>query len=397
VAVNIVGVLDEQWLGMVEANCAFIGKVTMYLLDEWDRHLESGGKEQRQISEFEVLTRMHLTGVLDLGCVHLQFWEIPPVHEQTAVRAAYLRTVSYPSSEQPWKNLPPKKEQYYLPGGLPNEVVVLMTLFTRAHFVLSRSLKAGGIPLMQRFPGGHEVVRSDVDGQTIKLENVKRYFEMLKALRLRERPLTEQDRKRRRVEPFMLAARLYHLALPLIYRDETLAYVCLVSAVESLLHDYDPDGIQLVDWNKEAAELVQGAVSDAEQYRAIEQALLKPLPLIKQRFKKFIVEHLSDEFWNDPTRTRHTAFRFKDALQVEEYADRIYDARSSTLHEGVPFPPSILGWDEEIPAGLGMYVGKKEWKEKELLPSVRAFERLVHHVLLEYLRRESALGFQLAS
>ncbi len=364
----------------------------MHLLDEWDKHLESGETGQGQISEFEVLTRVYLHGELDLGCVYLQLWEIPPpVYEKTTIRAAYLRTISYPS-EKPWDNLPPKKEQYYLPGGLPNEVTVLMTLFTRAHFVLSRSLKLGRLPLMKRFPGGHEVARSNVDGQAINLKTVVPYFEMLKGLRLREKPLTEQDLKRRRVEPFMLAARLYHLALSLIDRDKTLAYVCLVSAIESLLHDYDPNGVRLEDLNEEAASLIQATVPDPEQYRAIERALLKPLPLIKQRFKKFIIEHLSDEFWGDPTRPNNLAFRLKDASQVEEYVGRIYDARSSTLHEGVPLPPS-MALDDEIPAGLGRFVGQKEWKEKDLLPSVRAFERLVHHVLMEYLRRESALGF----
>ncbi|MFQ5813775.1 MAG: hypothetical protein ACE5I2_11415 [Anaerolineae bacterium] len=368
----------------------------MHLLDEWDKHLESKETRQGQISEFEVLTRVHLIGTLDLGCAYLRFWEMPPTREKTAVRAAYLRTISYLSSEQLGRDFPPKKEQYYLPGGLPNEVVILLTLFTRAHFVLSRSLKIDEMPHMQRFPGGHEVARSEIDGQTIKLETVVHYFEMLKGLRLREKPLTKQDRKRRRVEPFMLAARLYHLALPLIYRDETLAYVCLVSAIESLLHDYGLDGIKLENWDEKVAQLVQGAVSDPEQYRAIERVLLTPPRLIKQRFKKFVIEHLSDEFWDDPTRPSRMALRFKGAAQVEKYVGRIYDARSSTLHKGAPFPPTVPGLNDEVPVGLGKSVGgKKEWKEKELLPSVRAFERLVHHVLKEYLQRESALGYKM--
>jgi hypothetical protein len=135
----------------------------MYLLDEWDKHLENEESGKGQVSEFEVLARVHLIGVLDLGCVYLRFWEMSPAHEKTAVRAAHLRTISYFSLEQSVKDPPPRKEQYYLPGGLPNEVVVLMTLFTRAHFVLSRSLKIDKMPYMQRFPGGHEVARSQID------------------------------------------------------------------------------------------------------------------------------------------------------------------------------------------------------------------------------------------
>ena len=41
--------------------------------------------------------------------------------------------------------------------------------------------------------------------------------------------------------------------------------------------------------------------------------------------------------------------------------------------------------NEERPIALGVRVGLKEWKEKELIPPVCAFERIIHHVLLEYL------------
>ena len=45
----------------------------------------------------------------------------------------------------------------------------------------------------------------------------------------------------------MLAARFYHLAFSLIHKDATVSYIFLVSAIESLLHDYDIDNAVLED------------------------------------------------------------------------------------------------------------------------------------------------------
>src|SRR5207249_571561 len=114
----------------------------------------------------------------------------------------------------------------------------------------------------------------------------------------------------------------------------------------------------------------------------------------KRKFTSFILAHLTDSFWNCPSRPKEEWLRFKDAVQIEKYLKRIYDARSSTLHEGTVFPPSfeLAERQAEVPVGYGMSIGSKSWKEEELLPPFRAFEHIVHHVLLEYLRREANAG-----
>lgn len=365
----------------------------MYLLEAIDNY-KKHKKEKYFESEYELLCRVHLTGVLDVGCVSLQFWELPLHFESDKVRAAYLKILSLKDdTENIIKEAPPKDEQYYIPGGLPNEITILMTLFTRAHFVLSRTLRQAGTLLMNKYASEEDVARGDIDGKTLRLEDIKPYFDMLEGFRLIEKP--EKSKKVRRLEPFMLAARFYHLAFSLTYKDETLAYISLICAMEALLHDYDIQNFSLEDWNEKAAKLIKSALSDHKKYQEIEQAIItKPLS-IKQRFKAFIIEHITDKFWSDSTRPdeKNKLARFKDLADIEEYSDRIYVARSRALHDGIPFPPS--GWriNTERPPGLGMRIGTKEWKEKELIPPVGAFERIVHHVLLEYLRRESERGF----
>ena len=357
----------------------------MYLLDALDKFESKTDSVKLIESEYELLSRVHLTGELDFACVLFHFWEEPSFDAPRSVRAAYLR-VAEPEFEL--KDIP-KEEQYYVPGGIADEIAILMSLFTRAHFVVSRRLSSGNLHFLQKFAHEGDVSFGDMDGRAINLGAVQPLFQLLKGLRLREAPNSDGSR-RKRIEPFMLAARFYHVALPLIREEETLAYISLVSAIEALLHDYGLEEMGLGDWNEKAADLIKAAVIDPNTYKQIESEILRKAPLIKRRFVEFVASHLMDNFWNDSTRPKDPQWsRFRDVAELREYLGRIYDARSNALHRGEPFPPSVPGAPEERPMGLGVRVGKKEWKEKELIPPVRAFERIVHHVLMEYLRREA--------
>jgi len=352
----------------------------MYLLEALDYYRKNKDAKS-EYSEFEILCRNHLTGVLDLGCAYLQFWEMPRNFEQAVVRAHYLKIIALPGD---LSLQTPRGQEYYIPGGIQNEIVILMTLFSRSHFVLSRMLKLGNILLMNKYADEEDVAKGDMDGKVLALGDFKPYFDMLEGLRK-----TEEDKSLRRLEPFMLAARFYHLGFSLIGKDETLAYISFVSAVESLLHDYNINSITLEDWNEQAARLIKESTPD-DKYQEIQKVILANLPRIKQRFIACIKEHLTERFWSDPTRPKGNSNRFNDVSEIEKYLGRIYDARSGTLHAGKPFPPSVENLNIERPMGTGIIIGNKVWEEKELIPPVRAFERIVHHVLLEYLKRESS-------
>jgi len=89
---------------------------------------------------------------------------------------------------------------------------------------------------------------------------------------------------------------------------------------------------------------------------------------------------------------------------------KIYDQRSKTLHTGEPFPfyifdrttlPGLENYPEElwlakpiiphhqemdeIPIGTMMY-GGRTWESKDFIPYPHFFERLVNHVLKNYLK-----------
>jgi hypothetical protein len=356
----------------------------MYLLDAMDE-LAAHPNDPRTTYDYELRTRVHLTGNLDLGAIRVQHWELLDRTDSTDPRSIHLRTASPAELRDPGlQPAPPRDDQYYFPEGLPAEVCALLTVFSRAHFVPVRSVTFRGTPLMRRFPGSIEVARTPVDGSTFALGDLEQLFRQLTGLREKQR-----NTGARRLEPFMLACRLYHLALALRHTDPSIGYITLVSAVETLSHDAPIPMPTLGELNPDLARLVRERFPDG--FSAVERAVLGQNRHIKKRFIAFTLAHLPESYWADPTRPTEEWARFRDPDHLTTYLSRIYNARSSALHDGVPFPPtaSFLNNQEEVPIAGGMQIGNRHWQARELLPPFRAFERIVHHVLTEYLRRES--------
>ena len=361
----------------------------MYIINEWLRYLDNPEEEREPAWEYELRCRVHLIGEIDIGWAKFRFWEIPSLKVKTDIRSVVLRMRFREANSNEYLQVPDKKDQHFHPKGGAGEFENLISLFTRAHFVLVKGSSTGELPLLRRFARREHIAFSDVDGSNIDLREVQHYFTMLRIIRESElREIRKNRPSERYVKKFIMAARFYHLALSLIEHDETLAYLCLSSSIECMLSGYKPRKFSLEDLNPEAYELLSKTKIKKAKLEAIEKAILKYEPKIKVRFASFIQDHISDAFWEDKTRPGDP-FQFKDEKDILEYARRIYDARSNAIHSGEPFPSSV--YDEEHPIGCGMQIGQKQWNEKEMIPSARAFERLVHHVLLESLRKQHSL------
>ena len=359
----------------------------MQLIDEWIDYDEAPSIQRPSHCDFHFRCRVRLTGQLDFGYGHFQFWEIPRSGQDARTeRMALLRTSFPPPPESPSLNVPPRKLQYYHPQGIGGELASLLTLFTRTHFLLSAE-SCSSPALFTRHSEEPAALCGNLDGKKLKLETVLPLFEALKKIRGAELAETAPAHLRSFCSRFLMSARFYSLGLPLMESDDTLAYTCLVSAVEASLGNFPGTTWSFADVFPDVAPLLDKFVSAPEGREAIERALLTPTPKIKQRFIEFVTENLADSFWQDGTRPREAYSRFENLADIERYLKAIYDARSKALHEGEPVPPQSQP-NTEKPLGLGMKIpGRKEWKGKELLPSVRAFERLVHHALVEHLHR----------
>jgi hypothetical protein len=76
-----------------------------------------------------------------------------------------------------------------------------------------------------------------------------------------------------------------------------------------------------------------------------------------------------------------------EPTQLSQLLERIYNQRSATLHRGEPFPPNIFGLPmigAELDFG-DLMIGDRKWEEKDFIPHPSFFERLVNHVLKNFL------------
>lgn len=335
------------------------------------------GDENWPASDHELVSRVHVTGSIDLGFLEFHFWEMPNlVHGAHDERACWLGLADPPHEEV---DRPPYGKdgspQYYLRGHIPSEFALLLTLFSRRHFVYRRTLKSQGRAFMH-YASTTEVARGPFDGRDLFLPIFQPQF---------ERAIAFASADPARAGRLMLAAKFYHLALPHITDDHDLAFLFLTSAIEPLLHDYDPDGIDLDAVNSELAALLRSKLTDKD-YQAAEDFFLNPLPRIKARFVRFILDHLREDFWSDPTRPEYKLERD----ELAEMLNRIYKARSRLLHDGLALPPQHH-FDSERPFGLAVMAGNRRWEERELLPHARTYERIVHHVLMGYFERHAPI------
>ncbi len=125
---------------------------------------------------------------------------------------------------------------------------------------------------------------------------------------------------------------------------------------------------------------------------ALKEELLRPEHFLVQKFALFITDHLPNEFWENPDELNPN-MGWLSVIKKEHLLwclKQAYTARSKYTHAGEPFPAHIeLGLRRQVPshavmAGLGQ-IGKEKY-----FPVFVWFERLVHLVICEYLRRSFA-------
>lgn len=155
-------------------------------------------------------------------------------------------------------------------------------------------------------------------------------------------------------DAFLLGLRLYHAALEMMYQSTEVAYLLLVSAIESAAS---------IEFKNEK-----------KWYR----------------FKRFITEYLPSSFWKetDDFYVLSNQWNRYSEANLEDRFGAIYDQRSAMLHDGVPFPASIeLGFRSEVrfEATLELFNSRRLWFKVLTIPW---FERVVNACLLEFLSRK---------
>lgn len=337
--------------------------------------------------EFEVTSDANYVGELTHGPYYFRIWDMPPQRPGES-RLLCLRIT----------------QEAELPPVLPTvakEFVSLASLFLRKRLVLGPMTRWDDKPSRHRldFKSPNHYVDIDiVCGETETIAGNTNLGELSAWL-----PLVDNLEKATR-DKFTLAARFYQQAVEMIEAVTDMAYLNLISAIETLCGDTDIGMIKLAEVDNALANAIV-RVNPLDLQREIEERIMKRERFIKRRFVEFIKQHIDDSFWTYQRRPQPHARIKPDDL--DRLLKNVYDQRSRTLHTGEPFPEYIymsqqltdishleynkaykIGrtYMEEIPFGNTIMIGSRSWTAEEYIPHPHFFERLVNHVLKNYLK-----------
>lgn len=337
------------------------------------RNIEAlkGEGVESHVSEYEIIADTHIVGEFTYGPYYFTIWEFSNKHEGEERKLCLrIRERAFSSDDQPWESA--KRSGFYHGGGIADELVTLASLFLRRRFQLGPIVRMDDSPRLLSMNQGW-VDKPLVVGQS-NLKELPEWLKMVEGL-----DSTYHQR-------FILAVRLYHRAILLIEEQPDMAYLNLISAIEVLCQETDIGEITLSDLDQKLAQLV-GFVENEDLQNKIEQTILKREQFIGRRFVAFILEHVEESFWTEEKRPKHGEIKPEE---LHDLLKRIYEQRSRTLHSGEPFPPSIFSppiMEAEIDFSLGMINGEKKWEPKDFIPHPYFFERLVNHVLRNFIKR----------
>ena len=191
----------------------------------------------------------------------------------------------------------------------------------------------------------------------------------------------------KRAVELVRAARQYQLGLWVAEEDPELAWLRLVSAVETMAVDSKPTKIshleRLREYHPELYEAVEPAGEDI--LRAAAATIAGHLGAT-HRFVRFIADRLPAP----PARRPEEQLQIEwDSDSIAELLKVVYGHRLSALHGGKPVPGPLLSQRENVETAApperfeaSMGIGSSNWTVEQLPMTLHAFEYLVRNALL---------------
>lgn len=307
---------------------------------------------------------------------------------------------------------------------IAKEFAAFLSLTTRRRVFAARETRRGGLPTEQSayiYERSHPQER-----QALREIEPLQIYTLLQSL---------QAMDRRIARSFVLAMRLYHSAVEMMYAEPEFAYVFLVMSVEAIssavYHDFRPSeegegrteldhflDSQYPDWRKLCD------TSTPERKDLVFDMLLTPAYFVGRKFRDFIRENLPEHFWSETEddakpdymnivvgagpdgRGReyvsHADLTIRDRERIDRNVlprtlNNVYAARSKLIHEGVRLPASIvMGHYRMLPREAVEEAMAELLQSSGLgaspplpMPPLITFERLVSYSMVEFLRKQS--------
>lgn len=291
---------------------------------------------------------------------------------------------------------------------IAKEFAAFLSLYTRRRVFAEKQLRIDELPIEQE---GEIYQRSHFqERQRLREIDSNEMYQLLDNLQALDKNIASG---------FVLAMRLYHSAIEMMYVDPEFAYLFLVTALETISSvinkDHKPDredeflNSRFPDWEVGLTE---------EQRTSLKDILLSNENFTFQKLLKFVTENLPEKFWSEAeddskpevltsiiglgpagkgeeriSRTDITIQDFEkiDKEDLKKALRDVYNTRSRLVHEGVRFPESIvLGHFRRVPASVlsEMMSGGIQSKWSLKIMPLLTFERLVSYSMVEFLRKQ---------
>ena len=181
----------------------------------------------------------------------------------------------------------------YTSGIFPHEIAkafaAFLSLYTRRRVFAEKQVRWDGLPIEQE---GEIYQRSHFqEKQRLKEIDPKDLYELLGKL---------QALDRNNANGFVLAMRLYHSAVEMMYVDPEFAYLLLITALEAISSvankDYKPEkeeeflDSRFPGWKENL---------ENEQKNFLKKVLLKHENFTFQKLLKFLIENIPEQFWSE--------------------------------------------------------------------------------------------------
>lgn len=305
-------------------------------------------------------------------------------------------------------------DQFHLAGIFPDEIArefaAFLSLITRRRVFAVGQTRYDGLPLereAETYQQSHYQER-----QRLREIGPSEIYSLLTNLQAIDRGVAQG---------FVLAMRLYHSAVEMMYTEPEFSYLFLVTCLETIssvvCRDYRPtdEGDHPTELDKYLDSRYPGwhelvGASSPEHRSKLLKVLLRSERFVFRKLLKFVTENTPECFWNEteddakpdyvrimlgpgPDGFGRECFSRSDIAvrpwerisqaELEIRLRDIYEARSKMIHEGIRLPESIMvGHCRLLPAEAAI------GSTRPVIPPLITLERLVSYSMVEFLRKQ---------
>jgi len=355
------------------------------------------GKPRSGVVEARLYTDVWITSEIPILGPYSFINTVAPSDSLELRPAVVLRVAQHPATETP--SLPMNNDfDHYHGGDFVDEMAALASLFLGIRMQagpIDRNFIQGGDPLGRPIHYGSKTVpalpRPYQAPQIPRLRKARNLDDLKKLENFSIRTVNETN-------ALIKAARMYQQAIWICDADPELAWLLLVSAVESA-------AVLWADDNNNPTDSLRASIPElfhllnVDMYKDLIDPVAKILSQVTRstkKFKDFLVKFVPEP----PLERPPEAFRFSfKKAKLKEAASIIYRHRSASLHSGTAFPlpmcmpPKFLKLEEvsdsgygEIPMGLATSSRGATWQIDQTPMLLHTFEHIARGAILNWWR-----------